>query len=173
LKAKAVWVGRLLTLSREPGRSVSDPTTCDPRAPHWHGAGITQLPNRSDSADRQAAPASLGNMTGMSRPAGVLSTGRRVWRPIGAPSGLMRTAEFGGGIGPRRRSGTRPASPGCQANPMGNADRTTNRRQAGGGTGKGKSNMAVAESRPVVPAVLYDVDEAAEALRLSRSVRPL
>jgi hypothetical protein len=30
--------------------------------------------------------------------------------------------------------------------------------------------MAVAESRPAVPAVLYDVDEAAEALRLSRSV---
>ena len=26
--------------------------------------------------------------------------------------------------------------------------------------------MAVAESRPAVPAVLYDVDEAAEALRL-------
>ena len=66
--------------------------------------------------------------------------------------------------------GTRPASPGCQANPMGNADRARNRRQAGGGTGKGKSNMAIAESRPVVPAVLYDVDEAAEALRLSRSV---
>jgi excisionase family DNA binding protein len=30
--------------------------------------------------------------------------------------------------------------------------------------------MAVTESRPAVPAVLYDVDEAAEALRLSRSV---
>ena len=30
--------------------------------------------------------------------------------------------------------------------------------------------MAVSESRPAVPAVLYDVDEAAEALRLSRSV---
>jgi hypothetical protein len=30
--------------------------------------------------------------------------------------------------------------------------------------------MAVAESRPAVPAVLYHVDEAAEALRLSRSV---
>jgi excisionase family DNA binding protein len=30
--------------------------------------------------------------------------------------------------------------------------------------------MAVADSRPAVPAVLYDVDEAAEALRLSRSV---
>jgi excisionase family DNA binding protein len=29
--------------------------------------------------------------------------------------------------------------------------------------------MAVSESRPAVPAVLYDVDEAAEALRLSRS----
>jgi excisionase family DNA binding protein len=30
--------------------------------------------------------------------------------------------------------------------------------------------MAVFESRPAVPAVLYDVAEAAEALRLSRSV---
>ena len=30
--------------------------------------------------------------------------------------------------------------------------------------------MAVAESRPAVPAALYDVDEAAEALRLSSSV---
>ena len=30
--------------------------------------------------------------------------------------------------------------------------------------------MAIAESRPAVPAVLYDVDEAAEAPRLSRSV---
>jgi excisionase family DNA binding protein len=39
----------------------------------------------------------------------------------------------------------------------------------GGSTGKGKSIMAVSESRQV-PAVLYDVDEAAEALRLSRSV---
>ena len=29
--------------------------------------------------------------------------------------------------------------------------------------------MAVSESRPAVPAVLCDVDEAAEALRLSRS----
>jgi len=36
--------------------------------------------------------------------------------------------------------------------------------------GKGRAIMAVAESRPAVPAVLYDVDEAAEALRLSRSV---
>jgi hypothetical protein len=27
--------------------------------------------------------------------------------------------------------------------------------------------MAIAESRPAVPAVLYDMDEAAEALRLS------
>ena len=30
--------------------------------------------------------------------------------------------------------------------------------------------MAVSESKAAVPAVLYDVDEAAEALRLSRSV---
>ena len=36
--------------------------------------------------------------------------------------------------------------------------------------GKGRAIMAVSESRPAVPAVLYDVDEAAEALRLSRSV---
>jgi excisionase family DNA binding protein len=36
--------------------------------------------------------------------------------------------------------------------------------------GKGRAIMAVAESRPEVPAVLYDVDEAAEALRLRRSV---
>jgi excisionase family DNA binding protein len=35
---------------------------------------------------------------------------------------------------------------------------------------EGRAIMAVAESRPAVPAVLYDVDEAAEALRLSRSV---
>jgi excisionase family DNA binding protein len=46
----------------------------------------------------------------------------------------------------------------------------TDRRQAGGGTEEGRAIMAVAESRPAVPAVLYDVDEAAEALRLSRSV---
>lgn len=69
----------------------------------------------------------------------------------------------------------------CPADLVGDADDTrpgrvgprlptTNRTQAGGGTGKGRAIMAVSESRPAVPAVLYDVDEAAEALRLSRSV---
>jgi excisionase family DNA binding protein len=53
-----------------------------------------------------------------------------------------------------------------RADLVGNADQ----RQAGGGTEEGRAIMAVAESRPAVPAVLYDVDEAAEALRLSRSV---
>ena len=33
--------------------------------------------------------------------------------------------------------------------------------------------MAVAESRPAVPAVLYDVDEAAEALRLGAALAEL
>ena len=42
-------------------------------------------------------------------------------------------------------------------------------RKLGGGRAKEVDPMTNLESRRSVPAVLYDVDEAAEALRLSRS----
>ena len=96
---------------------------------------------------------------------------------------LEESSRVGGGSGPRPGPpGTRPASTRCLADLVGDADRTFG---SGGAEaldyepkaskpvvapGKGRAIMAVAESRSAVPAVLYDVDEAAEALRLSRSV---
>ena len=66
--------------------------------------------------------------------------------------------------------GTRPASPGCLADLVGNGDAHGPEASRWWHRGRKRAIMAVAESRPAVPAVLYDVDEAAEALRLSRSV---
>jgi excisionase family DNA binding protein len=79
---------------------------------------------------------------------------------------LIRTSAFGAGAVPNPVRGNWSGQLEMCADLVGNADQ----KQAGGSTEEGRAIMAVAESRPAVPAVLYDVDEAAEALRLSRSV---
>ena len=82
----------------------------------------------------------------------------------------MRTSAFGVGAAPIRFTGNWSDQPEMCADLVGNADRTRTGGKPVVAPGKGRSIMAVSESRPAVPPVLYDVDEAAEALRLSRSV---
>ena len=70
----------------------------------------------------------------------------------------MKTSAFAAGAVPIQFTGNWPTRPRC-------APIWWQRRP--GGTEEGRAIMAIAESRPAVPAVLHDMDEAAEALRLS------
>ena len=122
-----------------------------------------------ESADRHAAPASFGTCDGNETSGRRSIHGRRAWRSIGAPFGLMGHPHRAEAY-PIRFTGNWSDQPEMCADLVGNADRKRTGGKPVVAPRKEEQFMAVAETRPVVPAVLYDVDEAAEALRLSRSV---
>jgi excisionase family DNA binding protein len=110
-----------------------------------------------------------GHVTGMCRPAGgPIHRSSRI-APDRCSVWLDEDIRIRRERSPNRPTGNWSDQPEMCADLWGNGD-ATDRRQPGGGTEEGRAIMAVAENRPAVPAVLYDVDEAAEALRLSRSV---
>src|SRR5215211_7017101 len=107
----------------------------------------------------------------MSRPAGGPINRSSRMAPDRCSVWLDEDIRIRSGSGPRSGSPvTGPTSPRCA--PILWATQTAHGPEASRVVAPRKEEqiMAVAESRPAVPAVLYDVDEAAEALRLSRSV---
>src|SRR4029450_4241161 len=107
---------------------------------------------------------------GMSRPAGGPIHRSSRMAPDRCSVWLNEDIRIRSGSGPRSGSPvTGPTSPRCA--PILWATQTAHGPEASRWWHReGRAIMAVAESRPAVPAVVYDVDEAAEALRLSRSV---
>src|SRR5512133_730296 len=114
-------------------------------------------------------PRPSGHVTGMSRPAGGPIHRSSRMAPDRCSVWLDEDIRIRTERSPIRPTGNWSDQPEC-APILWATETHRDRRQAGGGTEEGRAIMAVAESRPAVPAVLYDVDEAAEALRLSRSV---
>jgi excisionase family DNA binding protein len=115
-------------------------------------------------------PRPSGHVTGMSRPAGGPIHRSSRMAPDRCSVWLDEDIRIRRERSPIWPTGNWSDQPEMCADLVGNGDAHGPEASRWWHRGRKRAIMAVAESRPAVPAVLYDVNEAAEALRLSRSV---